>query len=91
MENENISLASEIISDLKKGKTHLMTFTIIMCIIWFITFATLVGVTCYTIYLLNDIAVVESTDITQETEDGDNNYIGNDGDIVNGETESKNS
>ena len=33
---------------------------------------------------------VEETTITQENEDGYNNYIGNDGDIVNGETNDKN-
>ena len=32
--------------------------------------------------------VVEETTITQENEDGYNNYIGNDGDIVNGLPES---
>lgn len=31
--------------------------------------------------------VVEETTITQENEDGYNNYIGNDSDIVNGETD----
>ena len=31
----------------------------------------------------------ESTTITQDNESGYNNYIGNDGDIVNGETNSK--
>ena len=34
----------------------------------------------------NQFDVVEETTITQENEDGYNNYIGNDGDIVNGET-----
>ena len=34
--------------------------------------------------------VEESTVITQENADGYNNYIGNDGDIVNGETDNKN-
>lgn len=33
--------------------------------------------------------VEESTTITQENADGYNNYIGNDGDIVNGETNDK--
>lgn len=32
---------------------------------------------------------VESWEITQENEDGINNYIGNDGDIFNGETDSQ--
>ena len=31
-----------------------------------------------------------TTEITQENADGYNNYIGNDGDIVNGETDNKN-
>jgi hypothetical protein len=30
------------------------------------------------------------TNITQDNESGYNNYIGNDGDIVNGETDNKN-
>jgi hypothetical protein len=33
--------------------------------------------------------VIETT-ITQDNSDGYNNYIGNDGDIVNGETDNKN-
>ena len=33
--------------------------------------------------------VEENTTITQDNESGYNNYIGNDGDIVNGETNSK--
>ena len=32
---------------------------------------------------------VETVEVTQENADGYNNYIGNDGDIVNGETDSK--
>ncbi len=35
----------------------------------------------------NSFEVVEETTITQENEGGYNNYIGNDGDIVNGETD----
>lgn len=31
-----------------------------------------------------------TTEVTQENADGYNNYIGNDGDIVNGETDNKN-
>ena len=33
--------------------------------------------------------IEESTTVTQENVDGYNNYIGNDGDIVNGETNDK--
>lgn len=72
------SFAMELLKDFKKQNKR-------MFIVWIITFLTLIGVTCYTIYLLNDIGVIEET-ITQENEDGYNNYIGNDGDITNGET-----
>jgi hypothetical protein len=74
------SFAMELLKDFKKQNKR-------MFILWIITFLTLIGVTCYTIYLLNDIGVIEETTITQENEDGYNNYIGNDGDIINGETD----
>ena len=72
------SFAMELLKDFKKQNKR-------MFIVWIITFLTLIGVTCYTIYLTNDIGVIEET-ITQENTDGYNNYIGNDGDITNGET-----
>lgn len=75
------TFAMELLKDFKKQNKR-------MFIVWIITFLTLIGVTCYTIYLLNDIGVIEeTTTITQENEDGYNNYIGNDGDITNGETD----
>ena len=55
-------------------------------IIWLITFIAFIGLLGYTIWLLNDIGSYDET-ITQETGDGNNNYIGNDGDIYNGETD----
>lgn len=73
------SFAMELLQDQRKQNKRLF-------IIWIITFLTLIGVTCYTLYLLNDISYVEETTITQENEDGYNNYIGNDGDITNGKT-----
>lgn len=54
------SFAMELLKDFKKQNKR-------MFIVWIITFLTLIGVTCYTIYLLNDIGVIEET-ITQETE-----------------------
>ena len=54
-------------------------------IIWLVTFIAFIGTLGYTIYLLNDIGVEETT-ITQDNENGYNNYIGNDGDIIYGET-----
>ena len=72
------SFAMELLKDQRKQNKRLF-------IIWIITFLTLIAVTCYTIYLVNDIGTVEETTITQENTDGYNNYIGNDGDITNGE------
>lgn len=72
------SLAMELLKDYKKTNKRLL-------IIWIITFVAFIGLLGYTIYLSNDIGSYEQT-ITQENEDGYNNYIGNDGDITNGET-----
>lgn len=46
----------------------------------------LVGSNCAWLWWNNQWETVESCEITQENEGGYNNYIGNDGDIVNGET-----
>ena len=52
----------------------------------------LVGSNCAWLWYENQFEVVEetTTTITQENADGYNNYIGNDGDIVNGETDNNN-
>ena len=46
----------------------------------------LVGTNGAWLWWSNQWETVESWEITQENEGGYNNYIGNDGDIVNGET-----
>ena len=46
----------------------------------------LVGTNAAWIWYCNQWDTVESWEITQENDGGYNNYIGNDGDIVNGET-----
>lgn len=56
-------------------------------IIWIITFIVFICLLGYTIYLLNDVGTIEETTISQDNENGYNNYIGNDGDIVNGKTD----
>ena len=56
-------------------------------IIWLVTFIAFISLLGYTIWLLNDIGTIETTDVTQENKDGYNNYIGNDGDINNGKAE----
>lgn len=49
----------------------------------------LVGSNCAWLWWSNQWKTVESWEITQENEGGYNNYIGNDGDIVNGETDNQ--
>ena len=55
-------------------------------IIWLVTFIAFMALLGYTIWLLNDIGTIEETTVTQENDAGYNNYIGNDGDIINGKT-----
>lgn len=76
------SFAMEILQDYKKVNKR--QFIIIIILIF-----ALIGSIGYTIYLLNDISQVTTTDVQQENESGDNNYIGRDGDI-NGKTKSDN-
>lgn len=74
------SFALELLQDQRKANKR-------MFIIWLITFIALVGVSIYTVYLLNDIGTIETTtEVDQSNSDGHNNYIGNDGDIINGKT-----
>ena len=47
----------------------------------------LVGTNCAWLYYEIQWGTVESWEITQENDGGYNNYIGNDGDIVNGEAD----
>ena len=49
----------------------------------------LVGSNCAWLWWSNQWETVESWEITQENEGGYNNYIGNDGDIVNGEADNQ--
>lgn len=47
----------------------------------------LVATNCAWLWYENQWEVVETTEITQENDGGYNNYIGNDGDIYNGEAD----
>lgn len=73
------SFGMELLSDMKKQNKRLY-------IIWIITFVAFMILLGYTIWLLNDIGVEETT-VSQDNENGYNNYIGNDGDILNGKTD----
>lgn len=74
------SLAMELIKDYKKQNKRQFIVILVILVMWFATIG-------YLVYTLNDIGTIdESTTITQDNESGYNNYIGNDGDIINGET-----
>lgn len=74
------SLALELLKDYKKQNKR--QFIIILVILSM--FTALLG---YTIYLLNDIGTETTTqEVTQDNTNGSNNFIGNNGDITNGET-----
>ena len=73
------SFAMELLKDQKKQNKR--QFIIILVILGM--FTCLLG---YTIWLLTDISV-ETTKVSQDTIDGNNNFIGNDGDITNGKAD----
>ena len=73
------SFAMELLKDQKKQNKR--QFIIILVILGM--FTCLLG---YTIWLLTDIGV-ETTEVSQDTSNGNNNFIGNDGDITNGKTD----
>ncbi len=77
-------LATELLSDYKKANKRQFIIILVILVLWFLTIG-------YLVYVLNDIGTIETTqEISQETEEGNNNYIGNDGDIVNGEADNNN-
>ena len=77
---EEKSLAWELLQDTKKANKR-------MFIIWIITFLALIGVTCYTIYLLNDIGTIETSQEIEDVETIQNSNITN-GDMY-GESKTK--
>ena len=76
------SYALSILKDYKKETKRLFIALIIVLFMWFATIG-------YLVYTLNDIGTIEEETVTQENENGYNNYIGNDGDITNGKTNNK--
>lgn len=71
------SFALSLLKDYKKQAKRQFIVLIVVIISWLLTIG-------YFVYVLNDVGTSEET-ITQENADGYNNYIGNDGDITNGE------
>lgn len=78
VEKEQQSFAMEFVHTLKAQNKR-------MFICWLVTFIAFIGLLGYTIWLTNDIETI-TTEVTQDTQTGYNNYIGNDGEIINGET-----
>lgn len=73
------SFALELLQDQRKINRRM--FIIIMTLI-----VLLFAETVFMFYTLNDIGTYEDT-VTQENDNGYNNYIGNDGDISNGKAD----
>lgn len=76
--------ASEMLHILKVQNKRLF-------IVWLVTFVAFIGLLGYTLWLLNNIGVVETTtqEVSQDNDNGNNNFIGNDGDIIDGKAENK--
>ena len=74
------SYALDILKDYKNENKRLFIIIILIVIMWFLTIG-------YLVYILNDIGTIDETTITQDNTNGYNNYIGNDGDIINGKTD----
>lgn len=53
-------------------------------IVWIITFIAFISLLGYVIYLLNDIGTIETTTEVEQSDAENNNFIGNNGDIING-------
>ena len=79
------SFAMDLLKDYKNQNKRQFIIILVILSMWFATIG-------YLVYVLNDIGVIEETtqEVMQENESGNNNFIGNNGDITNGKTESKN-
>ena len=77
------SFAMELLSDYRKQNKRQFIIILVILTMWFCTIG-------YLVYVLNDIGVETTTttqEVQQENESGNNNFIGNDGDIVYGKAE----
>jgi len=70
------SLALELLQDYKKANNRLFVIVLVILTMWFCTIG-------YLVYVLNDIETIETTRVEQSDAEN-NNYIGNNGDIING-------
>lgn len=75
---EEQSFAMELLQDAKKTNKRLYIILIVVLCMWSATIG-------YLVYVLNDTGIIETTRVEQ-SDAGSNNYIGNDGEIINGNT-----
>lgn len=80
---EETSFAMDLLKDYKTQNKRQFIIILVILGMWFATIG-------YLVYVLNDIGTLEETtqEVTQESDNGNNNFIGNDGDIINGKAES---
>ena len=76
--------ALEILKDFKGDNKRLFAILMVVLFMWFFT---LVPTVVYLVHTLNDTRIIDTTEISQDNENGDNNYIGNDGEINYGKAE----
>ena len=74
---EETSLAWEILQDAKKANKRQFIIILVILVMWFLTIG-------YLVYILNDIGTIETTTTVEQSNAENNNYIGNDGEIING-------
>lgn len=79
------SFAMDLLKDYKNQNKRQFIIILVILSMWFATIG-------YLVYVLNDIGVVEETtqEVMQQNDSGNNNFIGNNGDIINGKAENKN-
>lgn len=75
----------DLLKDYKKQNKRQFIIILVILAMWFVTIG-------YLVYVLNDIGVVTETstqEFSQENENGNNNFIGKNGDIINGKAKDK--
>lgn len=78
---EMLKFSKEQNNQLEANNKRMFKVLIVVLVFWFLTIG-------YLVYVLNDMGTTTETttqEVTQDNSNGNNNFIGNDGDIINGE------
>ena len=77
-----LKIASDKLRNARSSNKRLFIILIIILVMWFATIG-------YLVYVLNDVGYIEETtqEVEQQNTNGDNNFIGNNGDISYGKAE----